>query len=229
MPKPTILILLISSFGWANAEVFRIDSVIDFDNVAEFVDPGDTIIWEDGDYVDVGVEGKFSGLPGAPIRILAETPGKVRFSGISYHRLKGDYIHIEGLVFDHDNRTLTWNPTHPSADALIEMKGSHSSVRNCEFRAYDRTDILPDTLPFYYVRISGRGNLIEYCDLGPKRMSGNLINVEMEVEGDGSHRIRNNYLHDFTSPGAFPADLDTEALRIGNQNSQLLASNTLVE
>src|SRR5688572_9040022 len=67
---------------------------------ADAAKPGDTLSLADGLYADQTLIFRGRGAEGKPITLRAATPGKVRFTGRSSLRVEGEWLVVDGLVFE---------------------------------------------------------------------------------------------------------------------------------
>jgi len=70
-----------------------------FDEAVKVAAPGDVITLANGTWEDFEILFTGQGEEENPIRLVAETPGKVILSGQSNLRLAGEYLEVSGLVF----------------------------------------------------------------------------------------------------------------------------------
>ena len=96
-----ILLFLVFTFP-VKATEYLVGSITEFENGLTKVNPGDIIIWKDGIYTDVKIN--FNPLSNGtlehPIYLRAQTSGKVSFSGSSQLFISGNYLIVEGLLFE---------------------------------------------------------------------------------------------------------------------------------
>src|SRR5690242_14844269 len=60
---------------------------------------GDVIVMRDGTWRDLNLVFTGAGRPGEPIKLRAQTPGKVLLTGTSQLRIFGRHLVVDGLVF----------------------------------------------------------------------------------------------------------------------------------
>ena len=87
-----ILFFMIQTTGLATS--WKISSVKDFETVAPQLMEKDSVIWKNGSYADVVLNLKNNG-----IIFMAETPGKVIFTGKSSVRISADNVTFSGFQF----------------------------------------------------------------------------------------------------------------------------------
>ncbi|WP_236546335.1 chondroitinase-B domain-containing protein [Stenotrophomonas sp. 364] len=112
--------------------------------MAKNLQPGDTVILADGVWRDTDLLLRGTGKIGQPIKLTAQTPGKVILSGQSQLRLAGSYLEVSNLVFrdgwapgsevvsfrasskewaTHSDR-LRVRPARPRPAAVVQPQGS---------------------------------------------------------------------------------------------------------
>jgi poly(beta-D-mannuronate) lyase len=175
----------------------QIDSLPGLQARIDAAKPGETITIKDGVYrTSAPIIVKVTGAPSRPIRIAAQTPGKVEITGTDGFDVVKPAAHIviDGFVF-----------THASGKTHIRPGATHVRfTRNLFEAAGDGA----------YLTVAGDDAEIDRNEFRNKRTLGNMI----DVRGEGSQvarrvRIHRNYFHDFTSPG--PGTNGAETIRFG--------------
>ena len=159
--------------------------------------PGDLIVVKDGVYVtSAPITVDRRGAVGKPIRIIAKTPGGVTIAGTDGFDVVSPaaYVEIDGFVL-----------THASGKTQV-----HSGATHIRF-THDVFECAGDGA---YLTIAGDDTEVDRNEFRNKKTVGNMI----DVRGAGSQvaqrvRIRQNYFHDFTSPG--PGTNGAETIRFG--------------
>jgi poly(beta-D-mannuronate) lyase len=181
----------------ATAVPDTVDSIAALQARIDSAKPGDVIRVKDGTYTTTApVIIKARGAPGKPIRLVAATVGGVTIAGSDGFDLASGAAHVEidGFVF-----------THASGKSQVRSGATHirftHNVWEC---AGDGA----------YLTIAGDDTDIDRNEFRNKRTVGNMI----DVRGVGTQvaqrvRIRDNYFHDFASPG--PGTNGAETIRFG--------------
>lgn len=91
------MLALLPGVAWS-AE-YLVHDAAGYAAAAKGLKPGDTVILADGVWRDVDLLLTGTGTIGQPIRLTAQTHGKVILSGQSQLRLAGAYLEVSNLVF----------------------------------------------------------------------------------------------------------------------------------
>ena len=182
--------------------------------------PGDEIVMANGDWTDIQIRFIGYGTENQPIRIKAETAGKVLIKGKSDLKLGGEYLEVSGLYFTEGSS--------PS-DAVIEFAinqdtvANHSRITNSVILDYNKAQRNKSDL---WVLLKGRHNEIEHCYIAGKANRGPTVRVDLA--GNKSiknyHKITNNYFGPRPPKGGPSA----ETIQIGNSFTSMAPSHTLV-
>jgi poly(beta-D-mannuronate) lyase len=175
----------------------QVDSLAGLQARIDAAKPGDTITIKSGVYTTSGaITVKARGAAGRPIRIAAETPGKVEITGTDGFDVVSPSTHvvIDGFVF-----------THASGKTHIRPGATHVRFTRCVFEAAGDGA---------YLTVAGDDAEIDRNEFRNKRTLGNMIDVRGAGSQVAQHvRIHDNYFHDFTSPG--PGTNGAETIRFG--------------
>jgi len=230
-----ILLFLVFTFP-VKATEYLVGTINEFETVLTKVNPGDSIIWKDGIYTDVKIN--FNPLSNGtlehPIYLRAQTAGKVSFSGSSQLFISGNYLVVEGLLFE-GNCTLETNQNvidFKSKDKKINNEANHCRLTNCGIVNYSSTE--ESGKKNYYVNLIGTYNEVDNCTFVGKLNGGPTLVVEYKQENGyvpGSdvapaafHHIHHNYFgyRTFSSNGG-------EQIRVGTSTTSFTHGFNLVE
>jgi poly(beta-D-mannuronate) lyase len=178
----TALLLLLAGAPGATT----VDIVAALQRGIDTARPGDVITVKNGTYTTAGpITVKAQGTAAKPIRIVAETVGGVTIAGSGGFDVAAGaaFVQIDGFVFIHQS-----GQTHIRSGAR-HIRFAHN-VWECSGEGA-------------YLTIAGDDTDIDRNEFRNKKTLGNMI----DVRGAGSQmaqrvRIRDNFFHDFTSPGA---------------------------
>ncbi|MGH8087939.1 MAG: polysaccharide lyase 6 family protein, partial [Stenotrophomonas sp.] len=188
---------------------------------AKSLKPGDTVILADGIWRDVDLLLTGTGKIGQPIRLTAQTPGKVILSGQSQLRLAGAYLEVSNLVFRDG-----WAP----GGEVVSFRRSssqwaeHSRVTGIVIDGYNKPDRAQSD---NWVAMYGKFNRFDHNQLVGKTNTGTtLVVVRNATSGlDNQHRIDHNWFGPRPNLGSNGG----ETLRVGTSHDSQSASNTVVE
>ncbi|MEG3765517.1 polysaccharide lyase 6 family protein [Alteromonas sp. 14N.309.X.WAT.G.H12] len=203
-----------------NANTYIVENQQDYQDIANNLVAGDTVILKNGTWTDFEIVLQGHGSKDAPITLKAETKGKVILSGESSLKLAGDYLVASGLVFKNG---------HTPSSAVIEFRHKkalayHSRVTEVVIDNFNNPDKQESD---YWVAFYGRHNRLDHSHIVGKRNKGVTVAVRLTTEDSQQnyHRIDHNYFGyrpTFGSNGG-------ETLRIGTSHYSLSDSHTLVE
>lgn len=223
--KIFIVLSIFLSLFTSSCSTDKNQQVIVGDNIAlyqalEQVRPGDHIILSEGTWTDLVLTLDMKGTANNPVRISAETPGKVYIEGESCLYISGEYLQIEDLHFRNG---------HTPGKAVIQFRDQKGQVANhCRL-----THIVIDhfTQPNrhdrdHWVEFYGRHNSLENSTLLGKSNRGPTLRVFLK--GNESiynyHRITGNYF----GPRPRMGGPQAETMQIGDSGTSMTPSYTLV-
>lgn len=215
---------------------------------ASSIQPGDTVIWRDGTYIDQNVNFNASGTENARITLRAETPGGVTLKGKSFIKFGGDYLTVDGFRFyngDDYNREVS--------SAVIQFRANNGN-RHAHYCRLTNTSIIDmnsheqdvddddedgDTTEFIFhsskwIQIYGTNHRIDHCTFAGKKVRGALIVAEL-IPQDGesgtpyaayNHQIDHNRFG--PNPVGF-VDNEFETVRLGTSDYANYNGNSVVE
>ncbi|MGI9272740.1 MAG: polysaccharide lyase 6 family protein [Woeseiaceae bacterium] len=217
---PFVLILTLAACA-QTSNPNLVTTIEEFEAVVAAAQPGDKITLANGTWTDVELELKAEGLPGQPIELTAEEPGKVVISGESNLSISGEHIIVSGLVFK--------NGFTPTSEVISfrtskEQLANNSRVTNTVIDNYtnpERHD--SDT----WVAIYGKNNQFDRNSLIGKGNRGVTLAVKMTTEEsrENDHLIEYNYF----GPRATLGSNGGETLRIGTSHYSREYSNSVVQ
>ena len=230
-----VLLLFLFSFQLQATE-YVVGTTYEFEIAIAKVKAGDFIIWKDGLYSDVKID--FSPLSNGtsekPIVLKAQTAGKVTFSGSSQLFISGNYLIVEGLLFE-GNCTLETNQNvinFKSKDKKTNNEANHCRLTNCAIINYSSTE--ESDKKNYYVNLIGSYNEVDNCTFEGKLNAGPTLVIEYKQENGyvpGSdvapssfHHIHHNYFgyRTYSSNGG-------EQIRVGTSTTSFSHGFNIVE
>lgn len=236
--KNSIFVLLLAMVFTlqVKATEYLVETKTDFESALKKVNPGDVIIWKDGNYLDIKIDFTplNNGTSEHPIYFKAQTAGKVSFSGNSQLFIGGNFLVVEGLLFV-GNCTLETNQNvidFKSKAKKINSEANHCRLTNCAIINYSLTE--ESDKKNYYVNLIGTYNEIDNCSFEGKLNAGPTLVVEYKQENGyvpGSdvapssfHHIHHNYFgyRTYSSNGG-------EQIRVGTSTTSFSHGFNIVE
>ena len=214
--KTIILVLMLA--GYSHAGEHRITPKTDLKKLSQKVSAGDTIVLENGNWKDI--ELKFDSLSGtvkSPISIVAQTPGKVVFSGKSRFRLYGQHVVVSGLVF----RDCIGDKDVFELKVDKEERANDCRVTQCVF---EQTKGFKTRKSPKWLSIHGSNHRVDHCYFAGKQSLGTTLVVWLHKE-PGKHRID----HNFFGPRPELGQNGGETIRIGTSTYSESTCQTVVE
>lgn len=205
----------------AYAESFLVDSQETYKNTLNNLSPGDEVILKNGIWNDFEITFTGKGTKDKPIKLSAQTQGKVILSGQSNLKLSGEYLEVSGLVFKDG-----YSPTGEvvSFRTNKEELAYHSRVSEIVIDRFNN--------PFKFendswVLMYGQYNRFDHNHLSGKSNKGVTMAVRLNTEQsrENHHRIDHNYF----GPRPILGSNGGETLRIGTSHYSLSDSFTVVE
>ena len=181
--------------------------------------PGDNVVMANGIWEDIQIKITANGTEDQPIKLSAETPGKVTIQGKSDLQLGGDYIIVDGLFF-----TQGYSPSRSVIQfAVHDTIANHCVVTNCGIKDYNK---MQRNFQDIWVLFKGRHNQLSHCYLEGKSNRGPTVRVDLEGNQNvyNHHKIINNHFGPRPPKGGPSA----ETIQIGNSHTSMCPSHTLI-
>ncbi|MEP4101733.1 polysaccharide lyase 6 family protein, partial [Paraglaciecola sp.] len=203
------------------AKEYLVKTPTEYQQASEKLQPGDEVILANGTWSDFEILFKAKGTEQAPIRLKAETPGKVFLSGLSNLRLAGEYLVVSGLVFK--------NGYTPTGEVISFRQNKdnlayHSRVTQVVVDNFSNPEKFEQDK---WVVMYGKYNRFDHSNLVGKKNAGVTMAVRLNTEEsqENYHRIDNNYF----GPRPVLGSNGGETLRIGTSHYSLTNSFTTIE
>jgi poly(beta-D-mannuronate) lyase len=211
--------LLTATPCWAADYLVRDQA--DYQRASGKLQPGDTIRLANGTWRDFRILFQGKGTATRPIRLMAETSGKVLISGASDLRLAGEHLIVSGLVF---------KDGHAPDDELIAFrKDSKNYARNSRLTevvidGFNQADRRTEDI---WVAIYGSDNRVDHSYFANKGNAG----VTLAVIRPKGQPEENRHRIDFNHFGPRPplGSNGGETIRIGTSDESLGDSKTITE
>jgi poly(beta-D-mannuronate) lyase len=148
---------------------------------------GSTIALCDKTWNNVSIGINKNGTATAPIRLTAQTAGKVLLTGSSKVTMGGSYIVVDGLSF---------SGSYTGGDGgIVDFKHGGSYCQNCRLTNTTIMNYNPATsgVQTVWVRLYGQHNHVDHNYFVGKSNVGAIINVIRDATKPDYHRIEFNY------------------------------------
>jgi len=188
---------------------------------ARGLQPGDTIILANGNWRDFRILLEGTGTADRPIRLVAQTKGKVIISGASDLRLSGAHLVVSGLVFREGHA--------PGKELISFRRDSKSYARDSRLTevvidGFNKPDRRDEDI---WVALYGSDNRVDHSYFANKGTAGVTLAV-IRPRGqpqENRHRIDSNHFGPRPPLGANGG----ETIRIGTSEESLSDSKTVIE
>lgn len=184
--------------------------------------PGDVIVMADKVWTDVTIYFSAKGLPGNPITLKAQTPGKVILNGTSRLTVYGENLIVDGLWFKEGD---TQGKAVISFKRNNEQLAKFCRVTNCAITNYNPSD---RAIQYQWIELWGKNNRVDHNSFYGKTNQGPVLIVGLKGNPENyenSHRIDNNYFG-FRPPLGSNGG---ETIRIGTSHTSMESSRTIIE
>ena len=218
-----VLLLVVSVLNTpsVSARNYLVSNKKDFISRVNKLDPGDTLVMENGIWYDFDILFKAVGTEKKPITLRAQEKGKVILSGQSSLRISGEHLIVRGLVFKNG---------YTVRDSVISFRQDtknlayHSRVTQVVIDNYNNLERFENDS---WVLMYGRHNRFDHNHLVGKRNRGPTLAVKLNSNESHKnyHKIDYNY---FGLRPILGSD-DAETIRIGSSRHSLAESHTTVE
>ncbi len=181
--------------------------------------PGDSLVLSNGEWRDINVVFLGKGTETAPIVLRAQTPGEVVFTGTSTFKIGGEYLVVEGLVFNDPDPTIS--------DLIQFRKDSKQLAKHCRMTqcAIASTRKSNESAESRWVGLYGEGHRVDHSTFEGKSGKGTTFVVWLGDKNVGGHSIDHNYF----GPREKLGKNGGETIRIGDSKTSMLQANCVVE
>ncbi|MFI3252389.1 MAG: polysaccharide lyase 6 family protein [bacterium] len=218
--------------------VVVVSTVAEIKSAIPNLNPGETLIIEDGTYNNFGYF-KINGLSATAdneIIIRARNIGGAIFTGTCSFQIFSEYITISGLTFK-DGQAYTQGVIGDLADVddqkasyVFELSGNHQRISNVTIDSFDdmyvKTTYITVTNEALFAEIDNNNFL-------NKSSAGVLLLVERDTAGkeDGMMytHIHHNYFYNYTNPAPNTIVNGLEAMRLGSSSVSTWYTCALIE
>ncbi len=203
----------------ALARDIAIPDVGAFAAAAKVVQPGDTLVLQDGTWADARLKLHAEGTAEKPVTIKAQTQGRVVLTGDSRISIAGRHVIVDGLWFQ-----------NPAGEEAIELRidsdelASDCRITNCAVT--NEVQAEPGRSA-RFVSIYGARNRIDHCYIAGKTSEGTTLVVWLsnDAKEQGEHRIDHNHF----GPRQKLGKNGGETIRLGDSKTSLQTAACVVE
>ncbi|WP_281275302.1 polysaccharide lyase 6 family protein [Flavobacterium cellulosilyticum] len=189
---------------------------------------GTTITLAKGTWTNVQISIQKTGTASNLIILKAQTAGSVFFQGNSYIKIGGEYVYIEGVVFQNPSGlTVSSSTITPVITFKASTECKNCKVTNVNIDSYNGTSS-QSTSTFKWILLYGEYNEISYCSFLGKYGLGSIINDNRDTSTPHYSKIHHNYFGGRTPVIEVNVLNDQDAIGIGNSATSLLPSYTEV-
>ena len=217
MKKYTLIFFLFLCYQ-ANATVYLVSDYVGLNSAIDDAVPGDTIEMEDGVWMDPDIIFDANGTASNPIVLKAKNPGQVTLTGMTDFRIGGDYLIVNGLIFENcvatESNLIAFRRT--SSDLA-----NYSRLTDCVIRDCNPSSPIVD---YKWIGIFGTYNEVDHCLIENKNHEGACLVVWSNANG-AHHHIHHNYF----GPSPEGDGNGWETIRIGTSSWAQYDGYTTVE
>lgn len=211
------LIIFFISINSCLGNRIKVSTESQLNDAIESVQAGDTIVMTDGTWKDLEIEFEGTGTESNPIVLMATTPGQVFMEGNSSLNIGGEYLIVNGLVFQ--------NGQTPSG-AVIDFRTSKADCTNCRLTNSAIIDFNSGSDNQKWVSLYGSKNRVDHSLFKGKTDGGTLLVVWLK-DGSGrvDHQIDHNQFLDRPDLGRNGGEI----MRLGDSSTSMVECGTTVE
>lgn len=181
------IIALIAISANSFAKKIHVSNVAEVYKVVNNLKPGDSLVFQKGEYKDIQLLLKQSGSSSKPIVLIAKTPGSVIFCGDVKVAMYGVYTELNGIYFTNGNRNPNQWKSH--GPGLIAMYASFCRVSNCAFNNFDEANSA-----YITTSLDEKGNVpthcrIDHCSFTNKLTFDQVINLNNQAAPDKTSQV----------------------------------------
>lgn len=215
--KHSLLFIMFLTFT-VNSQIVTTES--ELNNAISNATAGSEITLANGTWNNVFIEINKNGTASQPIIISAQNPGSVIMTGNSRVYMRGNYITVQGLVFQNASNLIN---DGSNIEPVFELNQCDNCiVTNNKIDTYNGTDA-QKAMKFKWIYIvDGQYNEISHNSFVGKYGVGSIINDNRSKSNADYLKIHHNYFADRT-----PVDNDInglndqDAIRIGTSTTSL--------
>ena len=182
-----------------------VSSAAEIAQVAESLQPGDSVLLTEGTWNDETIVLRAKGTAASPITLRARSAGLAILTGTSSVTVAGEHVIVSGL----------WLKGGGGVKDGIALTGRHCRLTE--------TAITDGTYKFF-IHLHGSENRVDHCHLSGKTSESPTLQIEV-TQQPNRHRIDHNYF----GPRPPLGRNGGETIRIGYSHQSMNESATIVE
>jgi len=213
-----MLVISLFSSAKVKADNYQVASSSDLDNLRGTLAPGDTVFMESGQWNDQVLVFEAEGTASQPIVLAVKEKNAVILTGLSYLKLSGKHLVVDGLRFENGYTT---------GSAVIEFRKSSSELATyCRLTNTSIINYNPSNkdTDYKWVSVYGDHNRVDHCHFEGKEHSGTTLVVWLNGEPNYT-QIDHNYFDNRPDLGYNGG----ETIRIGTSTNSMQESRAVVE
>ncbi|WP_397444519.1 chondroitinase-B domain-containing protein [Polaribacter sp. R77954] len=213
-------ILLFISCNQATKQQILVSNSEELEQAIKDVKAGDHIVLKNGVFKDVAIKFMGEGTEAKPIKLSAETPGKVFIEGTSSLEISGNYLEVSGLFFRNGHSPKTNVIAFRTSKKQV---ANHSKVTNCVILDFNNLERDQDNL---WVQFYGKHNELSNCYIAGKTNGGPTVRVDLK----GNQSIRNYHkiINNHFGPRPRKGGARGETIQLGSSFTSMSPSNTTI-
>ncbi len=191
----------------------RVKNLSELEEALGNSNPGDTIIMANGKWTDVGIQIIANGEKNLPIVIMAEEKGKVFIEGESFLKIGGDFIVVEGLIFQNG-----YTPNNTVIDFKVDNDhiANNSRVTNCVIDGFTQPSRETQDR---WIEFWGRNNQLDHSYIAGKSNSGPTLRVYLK--GNENINTHHQIVHNYFGPRPRKGGPHAETIQIGSSETSM--------
>ena len=220
----TLLLLVANSMHTFAADFFVSNAFEITNTLNNLAGPGDTLIMTNGTWTNQTINFSDFGTSENPITLRAQTPGQVVLDGSSTLNISGDWLVVDGLLFEGGS-------LNDGSNAIVEFRGSNGEATNSRFTNSAIIDYNAANVDdrYHWVEIFGQNNRVDNNRFEGQNHSGVTVVVRRDDGSAQHHSIDRNHFVDRPEPVNPSSSNGFETIRVGTSSQSLSDSFTTVE
>lgn len=222
------LFIFFSILNPLSAKRISVSSAYDINRRStSYWNPGDTIVLQNGEWIDQAISLRANGTESNPIVLMAETPGSVIMKGMSRISISGSYVEISGIYFKEGTLHNASVVEFRTSAIISYYHANNCRMTNCAIIDYNPALYTNNTK---WVSIYGQNNRVDNCSFVNKTNLGVLMEVTLSANVVPAHIIENNYFG-YRNPNLDDKGRELngqEIIRVGTSDVSMQDANCII-